>query len=59
LRSAPERALDTEMTKIQKSGATPSQTPPAEYFTGKVRFDAPFQGSGRQGSAEAISAVSG
>jgi quercetin dioxygenase-like cupin family protein len=32
--------------KIQKSGATPSQTPPAEYFTGKVRFDAPFQGSG-------------
>ena len=32
--------------KIQKSGAIASQTPPAEYFTGTVRLDAPFAGTG-------------
>lgn len=32
--------------KIQKSGAIASQTPPAEYFTGTVRLDAPFAGPG-------------
>lgn len=32
--------------KIQRSGATPSVTPPAEHFTGRVRFDAAFGGSG-------------
>ena len=32
--------------KIKRSGATPSVTPPADHFTGTVRFDAPFGGSG-------------
>ncbi len=31
---------------ITRSGATPSAPGPADYFTGKVRIDAPFKGSG-------------
>ena len=31
--------------KITRSGSQPSQPGPANYFTGKVRIDAPFKGS--------------
>jgi len=31
---------------ITRSGDTPSAAGPAEYFTGQVRIDAPFKGSG-------------
>ena len=31
---------------ITRSGDTPSATGPADYFTGHVRIDAPFKGSG-------------
>lgn len=31
---------------IKRSGSQPSAKGPAEYFTGSVRIDAPFQGSG-------------
>ncbi|GAK27447.1 (R)-mandelonitrile lyase [Serratia liquefaciens] len=31
--------------KIQRSGTQPSRPGPEEYFTGKVRIDAPFAGS--------------
>ena len=30
---------------IKRSGSAPSAKGPAEYFTGSVRIDAPFQGS--------------
>ena len=32
--------------QIQRSGSTPSAKGPDNYFTGTVRIDAPFQGSG-------------
>ncbi|CAI0737773.1 Predicted mannose-6-phosphate isomerase [Serratia quinivorans] len=31
--------------KIQRSGSQPSRPGPEDYFTGKVRIDAPFAGS--------------
>lgn len=31
---------------ITRSGSQPSATGPADYFTGTVRIDAPFKGSG-------------
>ncbi len=31
---------------IKRSGAQPSRQGPADYFTGRVRIDAPFSGSG-------------
>ena len=31
---------------ITRSGETPSAAGPADYFTGRVRVDAPFKGSG-------------
>ncbi len=31
---------------IRRSGAEPSRRGPADYFTGQVRVDAPFSGSG-------------
>lgn len=36
---------------IRISGATPSARGPAEYFTGTVRIDGPFSGSGNLGGA--------
>nr|WP_256138069.1 cupin domain-containing protein [Serratia quinivorans] len=37
---------ETEKTvKIQRSGSQPSRPGPEDYFTGKVRIDAPFAGS--------------
>ena len=30
---------------IQKNGSQPSEKGPADYFTGTVRLDAPFQGN--------------
>jgi len=41
-------AAFTEMekyVKIQRSGSQPSRPGPEDYFTGKVRIDAPFAGS--------------
>ena len=32
--------------EIIRNGSQPSVTGPAEYFTGKVRIDSPFKGSG-------------
>lgn len=32
--------------KITRSGDSPSAVGPADYFTGQVRIDAPFKGSG-------------
>lgn len=37
--------------KITKTGSTPSAKGPAEYFTGAVRIDAPFSGSGNLSAA--------
>lgn len=37
--------------KIVKSGSTPSARGPAEYFTGAVRIDCPFCGSGNLSGA--------
>lgn len=39
--------------KIQKNGSNPSKSAPAEYFTGTVRLDTPFQAEepGRVGGA--------
>ena len=34
-----------KQVKIQRSGSQPSRPGPEEYFTGKVRIDAPFVGS--------------
>lgn len=34
-----------KQVKIQRSGTQPSRPGPEEYFTGKVRIDAPFAGS--------------
>ena len=31
------------MSRIQRNGTVPSASGPADYFTGKVRIDAPFQ----------------
>ena len=32
---------------ITRSGSKPSAAGPADYFTGTVRIDAPFDGGGR------------
>lgn len=37
--------------EIKRSGAEPSASGSAEYFTGTVRIDAPFKGSGALGGA--------
>jgi quercetin dioxygenase-like cupin family protein len=37
--------------EIKRSGAQPSAKGPADYFTGTVRIDAPFAGSGGLGCA--------
>lgn len=37
--------------KITKTGSTPSAKGPAEYFTGTVRIDCPFCGSGNLSGA--------
>ncbi|AGB81427.1 hypothetical protein D781_1100 [Serratia sp. FGI94] len=43
---APSASVAAEdKINVQRSGAQPSQTGPASYFTGRVRIDAPFQGS--------------
>lgn len=34
-----------KQVKIQRSGSQPSRPGPEEYFSGKVRIDAPFAGS--------------
>jgi quercetin dioxygenase-like cupin family protein len=34
-----------QQMKIQRSGSQPSRPGPEDYFTGKVRIDAPFAGS--------------
>ncbi|MBP2302015.1 (R)-mandelonitrile lyase [Azospirillum picis] len=36
---------------IKRSGAQPSKAGPEEYFTGRVRIDAPFSGSGKLSGA--------
>ena len=43
---APAAFAETEkQMKIQRSGSQPSRQGPEDYFTGKVRIDAPFAGS--------------
>ncbi|CAI0963119.1 Predicted mannose-6-phosphate isomerase [Serratia proteamaculans] len=43
---APVALAETEkQVKIQRSGSQPSRPGPEDYFTGKVRIDAPFAGS--------------
>lgn len=42
--SAASAELEKQV-KIQRSGSQPSRPGPEEYFTGKVRIDAPFAGS--------------
>lgn len=43
---APAAIAETEkQVKIQRSGSQPSRPGPEDYFTGKVRIDAPFAGS--------------
>ena len=43
---APAALAETEkQVKIQRSGSQPSRPGPEDYFTGKVRIDAPFAGS--------------
>lgn len=37
--------------KITKTGSTPSAKGPTEYFTGSVRIDCPFYGSGNLSAA--------
>lgn len=44
LTSAASAELEKQV-KIQRSGTQPSRPGPEEYFTGKVRIDAPFAGS--------------
>lgn len=44
LTSAASAELEKQV-KIQRSGSQPSRPGPEEYFTGKVRIDAPFAGS--------------
>lgn len=44
LMSAASAELEKQV-KIQRSGSQPSRPGPEEYFTGKVRIDAPFAGS--------------
>nr|WP_220496788.1 cupin domain-containing protein [Serratia sp. OS31] len=44
LTSAASAELEKQV-KIQRSGSQPSRSGPEEYFTGKVRIDAPFAGS--------------
>jgi len=44
LTSAASAELEKQV-KIQRSGSPPSRPGPEEYFTGKVRIDAPFAGS--------------
>ncbi len=39
---------------IKRSGSQPSARGPAEYFTGVVRIDAPFRGSGEARVAGAV-----
>ena len=39
---------------IKRSGSQPSARGPAEYFTGTVRIDAPFKGSGEARVAGAV-----
>lgn len=44
--SAPAAIAETEeKVKIQRSGSLPSRPGPEDYFTGKVRIDAPFAGT--------------
>jgi len=38
-------AENEEKVKIQRSGSLPSRSGPEDYFTGKVRIDAPFAGT--------------
>src|SRR6516164_9025452 len=45
LESIPARHRIRKMD-ITRSGSQPSGKGPADYFTGTVRIDAPFQGSG-------------
>ncbi len=35
-----------EHVQVTRAGSQPSVAGPADYFTGRVRIDAPFQGSG-------------
>jgi quercetin dioxygenase-like cupin family protein len=35
-----------EHVQVTRAGSQPSVAGPADYFTGRVRVDAPFQGSG-------------
>jgi quercetin dioxygenase-like cupin family protein len=35
-----------EQVQVTRAGSQPSVAGPADYFTGQVRIDAPFQGSG-------------
>lgn len=35
-----------EHVQVTQTGSQPSVAGPADYFTGRVRIDAPFQGSG-------------
>jgi quercetin dioxygenase-like cupin family protein len=44
LTSAASAELEKQV-KIQRSGSQPSRPGPEEYFSGKVRIDAPFAGS--------------
>ena len=44
LTSAASAELEKQV-KIQRSGSQPSRPGPEDYFTGKVRIDAPFAGS--------------
>ena len=44
LTSAASAELEKQV-EIQRSGSQPSRPGPEEYFTGKVRIDAPFAGS--------------
>ncbi|TBU78417.1 (R)-mandelonitrile lyase [Phytopseudomonas daroniae] len=46
LNSFTAQAEDTTDIRIERAGEQPSVQVPAEYFTGNVRLDAPFKGSG-------------
>lgn len=41
----------SQRMQITRSGSQPSRPGPADYFTGKVRIDAPFDGGGRLSGA--------